>query len=59
MSQEQFVLEFGVELATLRNRDQHRSEPDTAALICAGASAFGFDGGRRPLAARQVPPLPH
>jgi DNA-binding transcriptional regulator YiaG len=31
MSQEQFALEFGLELATLRNWEQHRSEPDTAA----------------------------
>jgi DNA-binding transcriptional regulator YiaG len=31
MSQEQFALEFGLELATVRNWEQHRSEPDTAA----------------------------
>jgi DNA-binding transcriptional regulator YiaG len=31
MSQEQFALEFGLELATLRNWEQGRSEPDTAA----------------------------
>lgn len=31
MSQEQFALEFGLELATVRNWEQGRSEPDTAA----------------------------
>jgi DNA-binding transcriptional regulator YiaG len=31
MSQEQFALEFGLELGTLRNWEQGRSEPDTAA----------------------------
>ena len=31
MSQEQFALEFGLELATVRNWEQCRSEPDTAA----------------------------
>lgn len=31
MSQEQFALEFSLELSTLRNWEQGRSEPDTAA----------------------------
>ena len=31
MSQEQFAVEFGLELATVRNWEQGRSEPDTAA----------------------------
>jgi DNA-binding transcriptional regulator YiaG len=31
LSQEQFALEFGLELATVRNWEQGRSEPDTAA----------------------------
>jgi DNA-binding transcriptional regulator YiaG len=31
MSQEQFALEFGLELATVRNWEQGRSEPDAAA----------------------------
>jgi DNA-binding transcriptional regulator YiaG len=31
MSQEQFALEFGLEVATVRNWEQGRSEPDTAA----------------------------
>jgi DNA-binding transcriptional regulator YiaG len=31
MSQEQFALEFGLELATVRNWEQGRSQPDTAA----------------------------
>jgi DNA-binding transcriptional regulator YiaG len=31
LSQEQFALEFGLELSTLRNWEQGRSEPDTAA----------------------------
>jgi DNA-binding transcriptional regulator YiaG len=31
MSQERFAAEFGLELATLRNWEQGRSEPDTAA----------------------------
>jgi DNA-binding transcriptional regulator YiaG len=31
MSQEQFALEFGLELATVRNWEQRRSAPDTAA----------------------------
>jgi DNA-binding transcriptional regulator YiaG len=31
MSQEQFALEFSLELATVRNWEQGRSEPDTAA----------------------------
>lgn len=31
LSQEQFALEFGLELATVRNWEQGRSQPDTAA----------------------------
>lgn len=31
LSQEEFALQFGLELATLRNWEQGRSEPDTAA----------------------------
>jgi DNA-binding transcriptional regulator YiaG len=31
LSQEQFALEFGLELATVRNWEQGRSEPDAAA----------------------------
>jgi DNA-binding transcriptional regulator YiaG len=31
MSQEQFAVEFGLEVATVRNWEQGRSEPDTAA----------------------------
>lgn len=31
LSQEQFAFEFGLELSTLRNWEQGRSEPDTAA----------------------------
>jgi DNA-binding transcriptional regulator YiaG len=31
LSQEEFALQFGLELATVRNWEQGRSEPDTAA----------------------------
>ena len=31
LSQDEFALQFGLELATLRNWEQGRSEPDTAA----------------------------
>jgi putative transcriptional regulator len=32
LSQEQFALRFGIPLGTLRDWEQHRSEPDTAAM---------------------------
>jgi DNA-binding transcriptional regulator YiaG len=48
MSQEQFALEFGLELATLRNWEQHRSEPDTA------ARNFLVTVARNPNAVRQA-----
>jgi len=48
MSQEQFALEFGLELATLRNWEQYRSEPDTA------ARNFLVTIARNPKAVRQA-----
>jgi DNA-binding transcriptional regulator YiaG len=50
MSQEQFALEFGLELATLRNWEQHRSEPDTAARNFLVTIAHDPDAVRNALA---------
>jgi DNA-binding transcriptional regulator YiaG len=50
LSQEQFALEFGLELATVRNWEQGRSEPDTAARNFLVTIARDPDAVRRALA---------
>jgi DNA-binding transcriptional regulator YiaG len=49
MSQEQFALEFGLEVATVRNWEQGRSEPDTAARNFLATIAHDPDAVRRAL----------
>jgi len=53
LSQEQFALEFGLELATVRNWEQGRSEPDTAARNFLVTIARDPDAVRRALVSEQ------
>ena len=49
LSQEEFALQFGLELATLRNWEQGRSEPDTAARNFLTTISHNPDAVRRAL----------
>lgn len=57
LSQDEFALEFGLDVATLRNWEQGRSEPDRASRTVLWTIALDPDAVRRSLAQREDPAL--